>query len=306
MDPAVLPRDPLTEARSRLERARAALESAREHVRQSTPRTDLLADRPDLLPVAGLSDDHPRRQAELARVVDEYQRAYDKTRRDRESLDPFTIPPELGKQIELYHFLHIEMKNSASEAQLIPMLEDSRLDELNKDNIKDRIEFLRSNCVPLELLHFNNCFGGRVAGCDQARWDRYIEFVRERYRCLKQESEGLREEYKRQLEEYVQAALSETRSRVDDARRAVAESSDACKHLLEEAGDLLEERMGLLLAERTRSQQAEFDSALSACKDARDQCISQFRTQLDQNNSTVQFEDFIPDGDHILRGELEY
>jgi DNA helicase-4 len=271
MAPVPLPRDLLIAAKARVAHAKLQLEAAHEKMRHVRTRSDWLADRQDLALLDHLIDNLSLRQDTLALAQSEYNWTDDKSLCEIIRVNY----PKLVNEVALYRWLHKKLKESMTPDELELLLNESQLDEANKEIITARIESLRKHT---KWISFNRIItGGRSSsvsylGHTPACWNTYIRLVGERLQSMEQERNDL-----------ANAALSR-QSEIDQ---------------------LVESRIEIYIVDQTRDQQKAFDDANKAYEDARNQCFSHFQSRLEQDFLAARIEDYAPSDDSSFRQQLE-
>jgi hypothetical protein len=209
----------------------------------------------------------------------------------------------LLQDFALYRWLQRVITPETSELELGEIVEDSRIDSANKQIVIARLEARRQGYGWLRLDVIKPGTGAFLAYHDKG-WYVYVRLIHERYQSIEESIQGYLGEDISKVFSQVQSQLSDPNSRVANARLSLFEARDAETR----RGDLAEyiaSRVETFIADTTRELKAECDAAIKAADGARQACIAQFRTVLQQRFASATIDDFVLASDHGLRQQLE-
>jgi DNA helicase-4 len=328
MPPAPLPRDLLIAAKAQVTHAVLQLEAAREETRrlkELKERTDWLADCPDLLSFVPLIEDLPRRQAQLTQVRDEFHRqdefkqASDARIRERTQAYFSKAQSDLEEKIALYrrllkvvdnHDALIEaLRDYDSDAPLLSLLNDLGLDGqiwVRLDilvTLEDRARRRAGSKANRGIRAWYRSYTQEMADVYR-KWKPHVLDIRQELHELEDRHDNRESEQLRRLRSDAEAELDMQNPTVVEASKALAEAKEAISHQTE-IDKHIARRIEEFEAEQTRDAQAAFDAANKAYEDARNQCLSQFQSCLEQDFLTARIEDFAPADAQSFRQQLE-
>ena len=229
-----------------------------------------------------------------ARIRERTQANLSKVQSDLE--EKIALYRRLLKVVDNHDALIEALRDYDSDAPLLSLLNDLRLD----GQMWDRLELLvtledrarkRAGSKPNRKIRaWYRSYTQEMADVYR-KWKPHVLDIRQELHQLEDRRDNLESEQLRRLRSDAEAELDMQNPMVVEASQAVAEAKEAISHKTE-IDKHIAHRMEEFEAEQTRDAQAAFDAANKAYEDARNQCVSQFQSCLEQDFLVARIEDF--------------